>query len=180
MKMINWALIVVILGTSVFSRIKSIKMVYFAMLVFQLRTVITLFMADPEFTSELENQDYLFFTTFIMCNTLLFNQMIMNHIFPSRKLLMNCICAIIFLISFLHRLFGLRNLRDQFSKIWLSVFVMIFGVPFFIYINQSLHNLNLSILIDAYKTQNELEVIRSLQKEFQQMFESLQEGIVVV
>ena len=82
MKMINWALTVVILGTSVYSRIKSIKVIYLAMLVFQFRTVITLFMADPKFTSELENQDYLFFTTFIMCNTLLFNQMIMNHIFP--------------------------------------------------------------------------------------------------
>ena len=50
----------------------------------------------------------------------------------------------------------------------------------FIFLHQSLKNLNLDICIEANKSQMEVKVITRLQQEFKQMFESLQEGIVVI
>ena len=55
-----------------------------------------------------------------------------------------------------------------------------FMVALFIFINQSLQNINLDICIEANKSQMEMKVIRRMQQEFQQMFETLQEGIVVI
>ena len=48
------------------------------------------------------------------------------------------------------------------------------------YVVQSLHNLNLDFCIEANKSHLEIDVIKKLQAEFEQMFETLQEGIVVI
>ena len=62
----------------------------------------------------------------------------------------------------------------------LPTFELIIMGVLFIYFNQSLQNLNLDILIEANKSLIEMKVVKRLQQEFQEMFESLQEGIVVI
>ena len=65
-------------------------------------------------------------------------------------------------------------------KIIIPTFEIVILASLYIYVNQSLQNLNLDICIEANKSQMEINVIKKLQAEFELMFESLQEGIVVI
>ena len=71
-------------------------------------------------------------------------------------------------------------MSSNIMKILLPTIQIILCASLYIYVNQSLQNLNLDICIEANKSHSEINVIKKLQAELELMFESLQEGIVVI
>lgn len=65
-------------------------------------------------------------------------------------------------------------------KICINLLVSVLMMPLYIYVQQALMNLNTEMSNDASKVIQEIKVVKALQYEYQQMFESLQEGILVV
>ena len=65
-------------------------------------------------------------------------------------------------------------------KISINLFVSVLMMPLYIYVQQALMNLNTEMSNDASKLIQEVKVVKALTYEYQQMFESLKEGIVVI
>ena len=101
---------------------------------------------------------YFVLNTIIIFNAVVWNQTIIASVMPRHKHKLNLLCGFVLIVALLQRVYGIKNFLND-SKLFglfLSILVIIIGLPFYIYINQKLHNLNLSIVIDANKSHKEM------------------------
>ena len=83
---------------------------------------------------------------------------------------------LIFVVGFIRRVHG--GLAELKFLIQVVKIIAVFGI--FIYLHIKLSNIHLDVLIENSKTITQLKVIEEVQRETKQMFEALQEGILVV
>ena len=138
---------------------------YSVAVILQMRSLVGFFQSSDIMTfADPKNTIYL---TLLLFLSILMNQTMLSHIFPSYKNLMNVSTILVLNIGLIHRIWGITNIMPSIVKICINLFVSVLMMPLYIYVQQALMNLNTEMSNDASKVIQEVKVVNALQYEYQ-------------
>ena len=81
------------------------------------------------------------------------NQVMLSHLFPQNKNIMNAATFFISNLGLIYRLYGFEHVMANLVQIMINSFITIVMIPLYIYVNQGIMNLNTMLSNDASKIQ---------------------------
>jgi hypothetical protein len=139
---------------SIFSRFK-LKLVYHLVITLQVRCFTAFIQKNAIFKTG-EDPEFLANYTLVLFISCIMNQTMISHLLINHKTKLNVFMLFSINVGLIHRVYGFENAAEHLGKILMTSCQIVIIVPFYIFINQSLLNLNLQILIEANKSQKEM------------------------
>ena len=133
---------------------------YSVAVILQMRSLVGFFQNSDIMTfADPKNSIYL---TLLLFLSILMNQTMLSHIFPSNKNLMNVSTILVLNIGLIHKIWGITNIMPSIVKICINLLVSVLMMPLYIYVQQALMNLNTEMSNDASKVIQEVKVVNAL------------------
>ena len=104
-----------------------------------------------------------------------------SWLYRKNAVIMSFFNMLLLMVGIIHRIWGLdSDLSEEKGKIIMNVVTALIMIPIFIYINIALANNATESTRMASELISEMKTIKKITKEYSEMLQSLQEGIVVV
>jgi hypothetical protein len=108
----------------------------------------------------------------------LMHQTLLGFIYDKYRTQMNVVLAIILVQGLNQRVYGYQNL--PIVSMMINCLIMAIALPLYLYCDQALVNIMNKLDIEVTKMMQEVSLVKRVQKEQKEIFESLEEGILLI